>query len=57
MMNDEYKLMRICEGELDSELLIFGSMDECKDYQAYDEEEYEYCCPQYEIIPLEGEIK
>jgi hypothetical protein len=20
-------------------------------------EEYEYCCPQYEIIPLEGEIK
>jgi hypothetical protein len=29
-MSDEYKLMRICEGELDFELLIFGSMDECK---------------------------
>jgi hypothetical protein len=58
-MSDKYKLMRIREGELDFELLIFGSIDECKDYQEHDkdEEEYEYCCPQYKIIPLEGEIK
>jgi hypothetical protein len=32
-MSDEYKLMGICEGELDFELLIFGSIDECKDYK------------------------
>jgi hypothetical protein len=25
IMSDEYKLMRICEGELDFELLIFGT--------------------------------
>jgi hypothetical protein len=41
-MSDKYKLMRIREGELDFELLIFGSIDECKDYQEHDKDEEEY---------------
>jgi hypothetical protein len=52
-MNDEYKLMRMCDDSLDWTLLITGCIDTCKDYQQEDEAEYEYCNPCYEIIPID----
>jgi hypothetical protein len=53
MMNDEYKLMRMCEDKIDWEMQITGCIDTCKDYQTDDEAEYEYCNPEYKIIPVD----
>jgi hypothetical protein len=53
MMNDEYKLMRMCDDALDWEEITTGCIDTCKDYQTDDEAEYEYCNPEYKIEPIE----
>ena len=52
-MNDEYKLMRMCDDALDWEMQITGCIDTCEDYQAEDCIEYEYCNPEYKIIPVD----